>query len=251
MTEEEWIQVLARAAWGEKPLPQWIEPPLPASYVSMTENEWLTCDDPRPLLLFLQNKASDRKLRLFAVACCRAIWDLLPSEECREKVEVAEMFADGRVAQYALDRTYKNGYPIGKGLSIDEWRKGYASFACFKAAEKNAWEAATHSLSDSTHARSYPEHGRYGLSQVVRIHCIFGNPFRPINKSPAWLAWNDGTVRKVAQSIYEERAFDRMPILVDALEDAGCDNADILNHCRSNSPHVKGCWVVDALLGKE
>ena len=64
------------------------------------------------------------------------------------------------------------------------------------------------------------------------------------------VAWNDGTVRKIAQAIYDERAFDRLPILADALEDAGCDNADILNHCRNGGEHVRGCWVVDLLLGK-
>ena len=62
--------------------------------------------------------------------------------------------------------------------------------------------------------------------------------------------WNDGTVHRVAQAIYDERAFERMPILADALEDAGCDNADILNHCRNGGEHVRGCWVIDLLLGK-
>jgi hypothetical protein len=69
--------------------------------------------------------------------------------------------------------------------------------------------------------------------------------------TPAWAAWNDGTIPKLAQAIYEERAFDRLPILADALEEAGCDNADILAHCRQPGPHVRGCWVVDLLVGKE
>jgi hypothetical protein len=80
---------------------------------------------------------------------------------------------------------------------------------------------------------------------------IFGNPFAPATISSIWLTWNDGTVRSVAQAIYDDRAFDRLPILADALEDAGCDNADILTHCRSGGEHVRGCWVVDLLLGKE
>ena len=73
----------------------------------------------------------------------------------------------------------------------------------------------------------------------------------PVRVEPAWFAWNDHTVPRIAQAIYGERAFDRMPILADALEDAGCDNADILGHCRQPGPHVRGCWVVDLLLGKE
>ncbi len=65
-----------------------------------------------------------------------------------------------------------------------------------------------------------------------------------------WLAWNDGAIPKMAQAIYDDRAFDRLPILADALEDAGCDNQEILDHCRSNGEHVRGCWVVDLILGK-
>jgi hypothetical protein len=88
----------------------------------------------------------------------------------------------------------------------------------------------------------------------VAIHAmreVIGNPFRPVAINPAWLNWNDGTVRKVAQAIYDERAFDRLPILADALEEAGCTNTDILNHCRQPRNHVRGCWVVDLILGKE
>ena len=85
-------------------------------------------------------------------------------------------------------------------------------------------------------------------SNLVRD--ILGNPFRPVWFDPSWIAWNDGTVRKLAQVISDDRAFDRLPILADALEDAGCTDTDILGHCRNGGEHVRGCWVVDALLGK-
>ena len=68
---------------------------------------------------------------------------------------------------------------------------------------------------------------------------------------PIWTTWKDGTIPKLAHAIYDDRAFDAMPILADALEDAGCDNADILRHCREPGEHVRGCWVVDLLLGKQ
>jgi hypothetical protein len=68
---------------------------------------------------------------------------------------------------------------------------------------------------------------------------------------PSWLRWDDGTIPKLAQAIYDERAFDHLPVLADALEEAGCANADILAHCRGPGEHVRGCWVVDLLLGKE
>jgi len=87
--------------------------------------------------------------------------------------------------------------------------------------------------------------------QVLWLHDIFGNPFRPITIDPSWLEWNGGTVVKLAQAIYDERAFDRLPILADALEEAGCSDQDILGHCRSGGGHVRGCWVVDLVLGKK
>jgi hypothetical protein len=87
--------------------------------------------------------------------------------------------------------------------------------------------------------------------QAQLLRCVIANPFRPIPVvSPAWLTWHDGCVARMAQLIYDERRFDELPILADALEEAGCDNADILNHCRRPGEHVRGCWVVDLLLNK-
>jgi hypothetical protein len=79
------------------------------------------------------------------------------------------------------------------------------------------------------------------------LRCIFGNPFRPVTFAPSWCS---ETAVALASAIHVERAFDRLPILADALEEAGCDDADVLNHCRGPGPHVRGCWVVDGVLGK-
>ncbi|MBP3959963.1 hypothetical protein J8F10_32375 [Gemmata sp. G18] len=73
-------------------------------------------------------------------------------------------------------------------------------------------------------------------------------PFRPVALDPAWLT---STVVALAQGIYDGGAFDRLPILADALQDAGCDSKDVLGHCRGPGPHARGCWVVDLLLNKE
>jgi hypothetical protein len=87
------------------------------------------------------------------------------------------------------------------------------------------------------------------LNQHCRlVRDIFGNPFRPVTLDPAW---QTGNVRALAQAIYDDRAFERMPILGDALEDAGCDNADVLSHCRQPGEHARGCWVVDLVLAKQ
>jgi hypothetical protein len=80
---------------------------------------------------------------------------------------------------------------------------------------------------------------------------IFGNPFRPVPIDPSWLAWRGGLVVMLAQSIYDERRFQDLPILADALEEAGCTSEDLLAHCRSSGEHVRGCWAVDLVLGKE
>jgi hypothetical protein len=87
--------------------------------------------------------------------------------------------------------------------------------------------------------------------QAALVRDIFGNPFRPVAVRAAWLGWNDGTIRETAQAIYDARAFDRLALLADALEEAGCADAAILSHCRSGGEHVRGCWVVDLMLGKE
>jgi hypothetical protein len=98
----------------------------------------------------------------------------------------------------------------------------------------------------------YPE--KRSVSDRVRDWCdllreLFGNPFRPPTFDPAWLGWNGNTVARLARAAYDEYAFDQLPILADALEDAGCSDAAILAHCRGPNGHVRGCWVVDGLLG--
>src|SRR5262249_30632400 len=88
--------------------------------------------------------------------------------------------------------------------------------------------------------------------QANLLRCIFGpQPLHSVSINPAWWTWNQGIVINLAKSIYDDRAFDRMPILAEALEKAGCTNQEILTHCRGPGPHVLGCWVVDLLLGKE
>jgi len=87
-------------------------------------------------------------------------------------------------------------------------------------------------------------------TQAAILRDIFGNPLRQVAVDPFWLSWNGGTVVKLAQGIYDERAFDRLPILADALEDAGCDSDDILTHLRGPGPHYRGCWCLDRLLNK-
>ena len=83
------------------------------------------------------------------------------------------------------------------------------------------------------------------------VDCVFGNPLRPVEVDPAWLAWKHGTVPAIAQGIYDDRAFGQLPILADALEEAGCSDPAMISHCRDETRHTRGCWVLDRLLGRE
>lgn len=94
--------------------------------------------------------------------------------------------------------------------------------------------------------KAFPEHHPERAEQASLLRCIFGNPFRPVTLDPFW---NTSTVLSLAQRMYGSRDFSPMPILADALQDAGCDNPDFLNHCRGGGPHARGRWVVDQLLG--
>jgi hypothetical protein len=197
----------------------------------MTEAEWLSIADCRVMLAHMSSVASGRKLRYYSVACCRTGWDLFPHERYREAVVVAERFADGLCPYDDLHLAWLSAYHI------------YADV------EDNAPEPLRQmvihagKVGPMASARAMPS----GPVYADLLRDIFGNPFRPVTLGPAWLT---PTVVALAEGIYQERAFDQMPILADALQDAGCENEDVLNHCRSDGPHVRGCWAVDLLLGK-
>jgi hypothetical protein len=226
----------------------------------MTEAEWVVCTDPQPMLEFLRGKASDRKLRLFAVACCRRIWHLLDDPGDRDAVAVAERFADGWASEAVRAEAETGATAYGWFWEYyEDPRLGELSEAALAAA-KAAWSVIVpdgvflsgEDTSDLV-AEASSHHLRRGekASHCRLLRDIFGLlPFRPVTIDPAWLRWNHSTVSAVARRIYEERAFPDLPILADALEDAGCTDADLLGHCRSPGPHVRGCWAVDLLLGK-
>lgn len=206
----------------------------------MTEVEWLACKDTKLMFEFLRGKASVRKLRLFAVACCRRIWHLLDDLRCRHAVEVAEKYADGLATKEELRDA---------AIEANEARKGFGSRP--ETIENAPWAASLANQAFRGNAWLYFVLGSTGTDQHFLFQDILGNLFRPETPDTVWLTWNNGTVVKIAEAIYADKAFDQMPILADALEDADCHNTDILNHCRLPGIHVRGCWVVDLLLGKE
>jgi hypothetical protein len=220
------------------------------------------------MLAFLQGRASDRKLRLFACACYRR-WGRVEGDRARGAVEVAERYADGLATPGELEAARRDaranfaqaqlGYS-GALASFVEY-SGYAgALASFGedsdvaqelAAAGAALASTAPAVGNAAGLSGDADHVFGGDHEEVPLRDVFGNPFRPVRIDPAWLAWNGSTVPRLAQTVYDERAFDRLPVLADALEDAGCSDADLLGHLRGPGPHVRGCWAVDLLLGKE
>jgi hypothetical protein len=203
------------------------------------------------MLPYLDNPRNDRKLRLFAIACCRTIGATLQDDVSRQAIEAAEQFADGLIQLRELDIAWVRLARMRGGLN----RKSQAACAATDRTGFGAAREVSRTLAsiagDAAAARGRDRTKAVLIEQqqqVRLVYDIFGNPFRPVTIDPAWRTTN---VVGLAQAIYDERAFDRIPILADALEDAGCDNADILNHCRQPTEHVRGCWVVDLLLDKK
>ena len=224
----------------------------------LSEHEWEACTYPGTLLPHLR-KASARKLRLFVCACCRRIWNLLFDERSKCVIDAAEAWADGRLSATALktiqlagcladkptafDRTQLNRVTIPKEYR-DDGRHYYAARAARSAGilrksfvVNTAWAAANASLYQEEEQRE----------QAILIREIFGNPFLPQSFSPAWRTEH---TTGIAAKMYDDRDFAAMSILADALEEAGCDSAEMLSHCREPGVHVRGCWAVDLVLGK-
>ncbi|WP_020475635.1 hypothetical protein [Zavarzinella formosa] len=202
----------------------------------MTEMEWLAATNQIPMMTFLDGKGSDRKLRLFFCWLARQLPELMANDISRHGVEAAEQYADGLLC----DRERET-----ERLVLQDRVKLLVEEECFDMAAI-VREAKLRLSQRPKWFFHYPGWGQAPHSPHV-IRDIFGNPFRPIIIKPSWLTPD---VLGLAEGIYDEKAFARLPILADALEDAGCDNEDILSHCRDGGPHVRGCWVVDLVLGK-
>jgi hypothetical protein len=227
---------------------------------AMTEREWMDCNDPDPMFYWLRDgdAGSDRKLRLFAVACCRSIWEQMTDQRSRSAVEVAERYADGLASlqeeESAAEAAHSAAFERGT------WFESNSQVAC-----RAAFDAVVRPIRDNgepcacvldagfaaVHLTDPSDKSRY--CELLRD--ILGNPFLPITLDPAR---QTSTVVALAHAAYENRTMPagtlepaRLAVLADALEDAGCTDAEILDHLRGPGPHVRGCWVVDLLLDKK
>jgi hypothetical protein len=234
----------------------------------MTEAEWLAARYSRPMINLLKDKVNERKWRLFAVACCRLVWSQIPDERSRRVVESAELFADGLIKRDALDQQYPDALAAyqdicrQRGAELELLRPMWQAAITFRRnapavvrwACLAAWTAADEAVKAAMAAESVAN------SKDLLAHCdllreVFGNPFRPTRIDRAWIT---PPVLSLAQVTYEVRTLpagtldvERLAVLSDALEEAGCTSGDLLAHLRSDGPHARGCWAVDLILGKE
>lgn len=223
----------------------------------MTEAEWHAENrEPQHMVNFLMDaafgrtKSGRRKFRLFACECCREAWTAIPDQRLKHLCVVAESVADGLLpaselepGRHALAPLQSDSGPYGKSPSSVR----VAVDMVFAAAYPTATAAAFHmTATQQPLAGAYPT-DKANQRMCDMIRCIFG--YRS-NLQPFSRKWRTSTTIALAAAIYTDRAFDRLPILADALQEAGCEDAAILDHCRGPGPHVRGCWVVDLVLGK-
>ena len=225
----------------------------------MTESEWLTTTNPYDLTHYKACR-SERKRRLLACAFARRVLFLIPDERYQLAVEVAERYADGMATEAEMRATRRSMNKAWKDRRFTE-AGNHAATAVLATLNReavgavHAWEAAAAARA----ALARPDWDR-GRDEEIGSQCalgrdVFGNPFRPVTLDPAW---QTPTIVGLAQATYEHRSLPegtlehaRLAVLADALEDVGCQDADILAHCRQPGGHTRGCWVVDLLLGKE
>lgn len=233
----------------------------------VTETEWLSTDDAEKLAVFIHYQYRDqpvwRKQGLLACACIRRIWPLLTDEGGRRAIAIKERSSDEPVSEEEHREAHSLALNAWKVMA-DEADEGKYATPLLRAMP-DAGLAAYHVLdgdlqsvgncSDAAACFAAPsdtpawERAKLAESkmQVQVMHCIFGNPFRPVRFERDCVTRN---AQQIALHIYANAAYEEYPNLADSLEKAGCNSQELLSHCRSGEPHVKGCWVIDRVLDK-
>ena len=210
------------------------------------------------MLQFVAERVSARKKRLFLCGCARRMWNHFVVDWWQDAIGIAEGFADGLLTSEQL--AIVNGRVWHCTGYVPEWpREDHQALLDLGINPTESCHSRTinflilitradRGLGGVSTYNGYRQirERLEGLPALARD--IVGNPFRPVVFNSSWRT--KSTV-SLASRMYEEREFAAMPILADALQEAGCEDADILTHCREPGTHVRGCWVVDLVLGKE
>jgi hypothetical protein len=232
----------------------------------MTERKWLRGENYKPMLCYLEGKVSDRKLRLFAAAGAWQVRHLMRSERSLAALEAAERFADGLACVEELETASQQAEPLDVSPPAEHGEPAYqAAWAAHCASWPSPGESASWTAASVEQAMSYaageipwgdgkaPAERRQRAILCVLLREVVGNPFRGVPVAPGWLG---PTVASLAESAYRMRSAtsgemegDRLAVLADALEEAGCADEAVLSHLRCPGPHVRGCWALDLALG--
>jgi len=222
----------------------------------MSEDDWLRSADPGAMLSFIGFAAEERKLRLFASACCRRVTKYVSDDKVRAAIEASERYADGLISRQELESLSQGASstcPFASMPCLDAARQ--ASQAAVKAASIAAWEPIIYSDPRGEHPDTFERAAAVACearaaesgSQAEILRDIFGNPFEPAAIRSEWLTHE---LVETGRRIYEERAFDQISDLASALERAGCRDRTIVAHFHGQSVHVLGCWLLDSILGR-
>jgi hypothetical protein len=253
----------------------------------VTEQEWLDGDCPRQAYLLVRGRATDRQARLLMAACCRLLSEAFFDPRIERALAAVERCADDPEAEAAanavwFDLVTAQVGPPSPGASadvaaaiLDVWQlldeqwlgveyqnlrhalshAAYLSLrekprVVFTGGEGDAVEICVEAVlaADEWRRREGGASGDEGVGRqmVGLLHDLFGSPSRPAAFDASW---RTTAVMALARCAYEERSFDLLPVLADALQDAGCPEGAITSHLREPGPHVRGCWAVDLALG--
>jgi hypothetical protein len=213
----------------------------------VTESEWSASDNPDAMFAHLGSGLSERKKRLFACACCRRLLRRIPDKRARRALEVSERYADGAASREQLGEAYSWAWEI---FEPEEPFTEAVERTCGEELKDVAEIAQEARLDPTLYDDPSPADRRFTKrerkAQADLIRDIFCGPGKPPAPDPGWLIPG---VLALARGIYEEKAFDRLAVLADALEEAGCADQRLLGHLRGPGSHVRGCWALDLTLG--
>lgn len=236
----------------------------------MTETDWLTCTTrPADMLRHVVRVAAPaRKFQLLGCACCRLVWEYVPTAGTTS-VSVLERYLDGSADAQALATVrdeLSNAYRDATADGVPDTLEVAALFVAYSVVLVDSCQGCMGWVQTIVSRAALAGEKQTALTHVRRQICdlfreIIGNPFRPWMAVPdhygGGLIQPDGktvqltdAARRLAEGIRADQAFDRLPILADALEEAGVTDAELLAHCRREGGHVRGCWALDVVLGK-
>jgi hypothetical protein len=236
----------------------------------MTETQWLNCASAtQPVFRWLSRKGSSRKFYLAGAAAIRHITAWLPDPRSLAAIEVIERFADGEATAEERETAYQAALQVGFGadsplreqqfpigqVPTETWRRTHAAMAASYMIATNLIKAWRCTYNAMYYALMTAKRGTMNPWQAALLRDIFGNPFNPTRANPAW---QTATLVSLAQSAYTERELpsgrldaQRLAVLADGLEEAGCTEIALLEHLRSPGEHFRGCWALDLVLRKK